>query len=196
VSGRLRVVGRTSAERLRASFREPGGPSGPPSKRITQRRRVRPRGGRERSGHAGEIPCVGSVRGRHRTPVLRGERSGLSQRRVTNGGAHMAVKALRRTLGCGNAPRRLFRRVALPCSPPPRRWRAWWQRSPGAAGSSRGASRAPGRVSFGRRIRRDPSPGFVSRCHGRSGRGVSTEAVTARGNQASRGVRLLEGETL
>jgi len=54
----------------------------------------------------------------------------------------------------------------------------------------------PGRVSFGRRFGRDPSPGFVSRCHGRIGRGVPTEAVTARGKEAPRGVRLLEGEKL
>lgn len=45
-------------------------------------------------------------------------------------------------------------------------------------------------------VRQVPKPGFDPMCHGRRGRGVPAEKATTRGYQASRGERLLEGETL
>jgi hypothetical protein len=41
-----------------------------------------------------------------------------------HGGAYMAARVSSPTFGCGKTPRRLFRRVALPRSPPLRRRRA------------------------------------------------------------------------
>jgi hypothetical protein len=196
VSGRLRAGGRTSAERLRASFRGNGDPSGPSPSRIPQRRRDHPRGGRECLARVGEIPRVGSVRGR----LADIRPSGRVFDAVTAQSGHHGVTS--RPSRCHVTPSGAARRRGGCYAGSHCRARALLGGSEHGDGNSRVPRASPmarlGLPSTSLRgcVRQVPLPGFDQRCHGRRGCGARAEKETARGYQTSRGERILEGERL
>lgn len=194
VLNHLRVAGRTAAERLRALFRNTATPSGATERRFTHRWRDHPRGGCDGPGRAGEIPSVGSARGRLPAQLLIGEPRWCGP---------SAVQSTWRTILIRHraAPHLRMRHraevdhVSSACAairwrPGPRDGlsiagsmlkpaavtllvgvRARWLQSPGGADLFRAAARVPGCGSFGRRGRRAPTGGFRD--------GVSWQQVVA-----------------